>query len=338
MSKFNFEHELIAERAQNVNPSIGLHFTTPERNFSCEGQARAVNVVYEDIRDNNVVWQPDVLWEAKKIADGHGIKRIIDIGCGNGDKLVQYFQGGEYSIVGIDFHGSLSLSRASYPTWQWIEGDLTSYDDLSRISVELQSEEPAVLVLADVIEHLTDPRPLVAWIRTQLMAAPGSRLVVSTPDRLRLGYKNLISCPGNKAHIREWSLSELERFFVSSGLQIIRSGHTRANQFDTVNASIFIEMSCSPKHYQKFLVDSGLLHGNEDRPRHLLVTTEYSGFHNTGGIGTFVREQREVYGYDNTLCLFAGGADSLDRARLSAAKMISPSMLFALSDIEALPI
>lgn len=337
MSKFNFANELIAEQIKDSPAVIGLPFTTPERNFACEGQARVVNVIYEDICDNNVVWQPDVLWEAKKIADRHAMTHVIDIGCGNGDKLVHYFQGGAYNVVGIDFHGSLSLSRASYPTWQWIECDLTSYDDLSRISSDLSGEEPAVLVLSDVIEHLTDPRPLVAWMRAQLMARPGSRLVVSTPDRLRLGYKSVTSRPGNDAHIREWSLAELECFFVSSGLQIIRSGHTRANQFDPINASIFIEMSCSHEYYQEFLVNAGLLHDN-DRPRHLLVTTEYSGFHNTGGIGTFVREQRETYGYGESLCLFGGSVDALDRERLCAARLVSPSMLLDVSDIQALPI
>ena len=337
MSKFNFTNELIAEQTQDRPAVIGLSFATPERNFSCEGQARAVNVIYEDVCDNNVVWQPDVLWEAKKIADRHCMTRVIDIGCGNGDKLVHYFKGGGYNVVGIDFHGSLSLSRANYPSWQWIECDLTSYHDLSRISGALPGEEPAILVLSDVIEHLTDPRPLVAWMRAQLMARPGSRLVVSTPDRLRLGYKSINGRPANEAHIREWSLAELECFFLSSGLQIIRSGHTRENQFDPLNASIFIEMSCSHEHYQGFLVKTGLLHGN-DRPRHLLVTTEYAGFHNTGGIGTFVREQREAYGYGESLCLFGGSADALDPERLCGSRLISPSMLLNISDIQALPI
>lgn len=337
MSKFNFANELIAEQTQGSSAMDGLHFTTPERNFSCEGQARVVNVIYEDFRDNNVIWQPDVLWEAKKIADRHSMTHVIDIGCGNGDKLVHYFQDGGYNVIGIDFHGSLSLSRASYPASQWIECDLTSYDDLSRISDVLSGEEPAVLVLSDVIEHLTDPRPLVSWMRAQLMARPGSRLVVSTPDRLRLGYKSVTGRPENKAHIREWSLAELERFFISSGLQIIRSGHTRANQFDPINASIFIELACSHEYYQEFLINSGLLHGNE-RPQHLLVTTEYAGFHNTGGIGTFVREQRETYGYDKTLCLLGGSADALDQERLCAARLVSPSMLLDVSDIQTLPI
>lgn len=336
MSKFNFENELIATQEHHF-PAIGLHFTTPERNFSSEGEARSVNVIYEDAQSNNVVWQPDVLWEARNIADRQGITHVIDIGCGGGHKLVHYFQGGGYDVMGIDYHGSLSLSRASYPEWQWVECDLTSCDDLSRISLGLSTTEPVVMILSDVIEHLTDPRPLVAWMRTQLIGRPGSRLVVSTPDRLRLGYESETSRPENKAHVREWSFTELERFFVSSGLQIIRSGHTRANQFDPVHSTIFIESTCSHEYYQAFLLNAGLLHGN-DRPRHLLVTTEYSGIHNTGGIGTFVREQRESYGYDESLCLFGGSADGLDQERLRAEKLVSISMLLVESDIQSLPL
>ncbi|POA46187.1 hypothetical protein C1893_21630 [Pseudomonas sp. MPR-ANC1] len=336
MSKFNFENELIATQEHEL-PAIGLHFTTPERNFSSEGEARSVNVIYEDAQNNDVVWQPDVLWEARNIADRQGITHVIDIGCGGGHKLVHYFQGGGYDVMGIDYHGSLSLSRAAYPEWQWVECDLTSWDDLSRISLELTNTAPVVMILSDVIEHLTDPRPLVAWMRAQLIARPGSRLVVSTPDRTLLDYEDVNSRPENKSHVREWSFTELERYFVSSGLEIIRSGHTRANQYDPVISTIFIECACSEEFYKEFLIDVGLLHGDE-WPQHLLVTTEYAGIHNTGGIGTFVREQRESYGYDKSLCLFGGVANGLTQEILRAEKLVSTSMLLVESDIQSLPL
>ena len=337
ISKFNFTNESVAEKIGNTLPVIDLRFTTPERNFSCDGEAWAVNTIYEDTLSNNVVWQPDVLWEARKLADRHRITRVIDIGCGNGEKLVHHFPENEYDTVGLDFGGSLSLCRTHYPTRQWMECDLTSHDDFSRVSSNIKTDAPTIFILSDVIEHLVDLRPLMAWVRGRLMTNPTNRLVVSTPDRLRLGYQSITSRPQNKAHVREWSLEEMERYFASAGFQIIRSGHTRANQFDTKNSSIFIEAACSRDHYREFLVQTGLLHGHE-WPRHLLVTTEYAGFHNTGGIGTFIREQRETYGYDETLCLFAGGAESLDQERMRAARLVSPTTLLDLTDIEALPL
>ncbi len=193
------------------------------------------------------------------------------------------------------------------------------------------------MILSDVIEHLTDPRPLVAWMRAQLITRPGSRLVVSTPDRTLLDYEDVNGRPENKSHVREWSITELERYFVSSGLEVIRSGHTRANQYDPVISTIFIECTCSEEFYKTFLNNVGLLHG-DDWPQHLLVTTEYAGIHNTGGIGTFVREQRESYGYDKSLCLFGGIADGLTQEILRTEKLVSTAMLLVDSEIHSLPL
>jgi glycosyltransferase involved in cell wall biosynthesis len=169
------------------------------------------------------------------------------------------------------------------------------------------------------------------------MAKSGSKFIVSTPDRSRLKYKNPHLKPENEAHVREWSLVELQRFFVSCGFDISRSGHTRANQFDPFDSCIFIELSCTHSSYQQFLVSVGLIADLDYMPRHLLVTTEYAGFHNTGGIGTFVREQRITYGFGETLCLI-GGEQTYEKQLLVESQLVAPCMLFDPVDLHSLPI
>lgn len=329
MSKFNFPNEPISESASDSYDPTALAYTTPEANFACKGVARALNRIYEDYQANNVVWQPDVLLETRKVAEHIGIREIVDIGCGNGSKLVHYFPVDQYKTIGVDFHGSLELCRGKYPERHWIECDLTSYDDLARVTPLLESKNPQAFVLSDVIEHLTDPRPLISWVRSRLIANSNNRFIVSTPDRLRLGYGDMNAIPPNESHVREWSLSELRQFFASAGFEIVRSGHTRANQFDMINSSIFIELKCSANFYRDFLLQAGLIYG-DSLPEHAIVTGEYAGFHNTGGIGTFVKEQRETYGVEQTLCLIMGEPDeNQGREQYVKAKAIGPQFLLS---------
>ena len=72
-------------------------------------------------------------------------------------------------------------------------------------------------------------------------------------------------------------------------------------------------------------------------PKHLMLTTEYSDFRRTGGIGTFVRDWRDSVGFANTLCLFLGaGMDDLPK--LSEINLVSPYNFFDDEYVASLPI
>lgn len=335
MNKFNFPPEPI--RCYELkHVSLDLRLATPEQNFGSRGVTREINALYEDVLHNNVIWQPDVYAEARAVADQFGIKRVVDVGCGNGEKLVHYFPADQFGTVGLDFHGSLALARGTYPTTTWVECDLNSSGDLARIFGEMNPDEPVLLILSDVIEHLPDPRLLLAQLRTVLLRHTANRLVLSTPDRIRLDYTSYGAYPDNRAHVREWTHEELAVFCEAAGFQVERYGHTRANQFDEKYSTIYIQLRCERIRYVEFLQTAGLLH---DRllPRHLLLTAEYAGLHSTGGIGTFVAEQRLAYGVENTLCLFIGQQDTLDPALFRRLKLIKPALLVDPLDL-SLPI
>ncbi|OYY97848.1 MAG: hypothetical protein B7Y42_07810, partial [Polaromonas sp. 28-63-22] len=159
-----------------------------------------------------------------------------------------------------------------------------------------------------------------------LLKHPSNRLVMSTPDRAMLDYKPYGAYPENRAHVREWTHEELVVFCQAAGFQVERYGHTRANQFDEQYTTIYIQLRCDPDRYLEFLQVAGLLH-DDVMPRHLLLTAEYAGLHSTGGIGTFVVEQRLTYGVENTLCLYIGQEESLDAELFPRFKLINSQML-----------
>lgn len=334
MTKFNFTAEPIRLRELPQLP-LDMRLATPEQNFGCRGAAREINALYEDVLHNHVIWQPDVYAEARAVAEQCGIKRIIDVGCGNGEKLVHYFPVEEFQTIGLDFHGSLILSKTTYPDREWAECDLNSKRDLIRVFNEIDTDVPVLLILSDVIEHVPDPRLLLSQLRTVLLCNAANRLVLSTPDRARLDYKSYGGYPENRAHVREWTHDELVSLCQAAGFQIERSGHTRANQFDEKYCTIYVQLCCEPSQYVEFLRGTGLLY-SATLPRHLLLTSEYAGLCSTGGIGTFVAEQRLTYGVDNTICLFIGQQDDLDSELFQRLQLIRPQVLVDDADL-ALP-
>lgn len=324
MPRFDFRNEPIVASNPTSQPALDVRNASPQRNFGCGGKARAINEIYNDEQSDTLVWQPDVLWEARRVAEQLGLREIVDIGCGNGDKLIHHFGSDDYHTLGIDFQGSLATVRRNYPDRIWKECNLASYQDLGRLFDTINIATPKLIVLSDVLEHLSDPLPVLAFARKLLLHDPRNRFFLTTPDRLRQGYLDANGIPENRSHTREWTLPELEGFMLAAGFQILRSGHTRANQFDIKNSTLFVELACSAEHYAQFLQQTFDI-PLATAPKHLLITSEYANFKKSGGMGAFVREQRETYGMDNTLCLFTGALQPEDMPALQESRLLSMS-------------
>lgn len=334
MNKFYFPPEPIRVREWQTIP-LDARLTTPEQNFGCNGVAREINALYADTPSDNVMWQPDVYTEARLLADRCGIKRIVDVGCGNGEKLVHNFPAAEFQTVGLDFHGSLELATGAFPDARWVECDLNSTADLAQFFGGLNPDEPVLMILSDVIEHIPDPRLLLAQLRTVLLQHPANRLVVSTPDRVLLDYKTYGKAPDNLAHVREWTHEELANFCLAAGFQVERCGHTRANQFDEKYSTIYVELRCEPTQYIAFLKERGLLY-SDVLPSRLLVTAEYADMLGTSNVGTFCHELRRTYGQAETLCLFIGKPEKLNPSAIQLHQLIKPELLVDQHDLHLL--
>jgi len=170
--------------------------------------------------DLNAVWQPDLYLEAAAVARRLGSRRIVDVGCGTAAKLAELHP--EFEIVGIDFGSNIAACRERYDFGTWIESDLDASEELGYDDVA-----GAVLVCGDVIEHLVHPERMLRMVRHALDQGAVA-LFLSTPERVLTSEPSDVGPPLNKAHVREWTLAELEQFLASERL-VGYFGLTRSN-------------------------------------------------------------------------------------------------------------
>jgi SAM-dependent methyltransferase len=182
-------------------------------------QARLKPNYFKDA-DYEGVWQPDVYPDAATLAERLGAQRIIDVGCGTGQKLASLHP--DFEIVGIDYGSNIEVCRQLYDFGTWLEIDLDRDESLG-----ISDFTNAVLVCADVIEHLVYPEKLLRLLSNALDHGAGA-IVLSTPDRDLINMPGNLGPPPNPAHVREWTSGELERFMAVSGL-LGRFGRTRTN-------------------------------------------------------------------------------------------------------------
>jgi|GEM_PF-740745 len=185
------------------------------------------------------VWQPDVYPLAALLGRRLGALQIVDVGCGRAEKLGQLHP--EFLVTGIDFGVNMSHCRQHRNFGQWIEADLEKPCSL-RQPPELLAR--SVVVCSDVIEHLVDPTALLGTLRGLLERAPV--LLLSTPERILVRGDEHMGPPPNKAHVREWSLDELDSLLRSSGFEVNFIGLTRSNTKDNEMKSILVVLTGKP--------------------------------------------------------------------------------------------
>lgn len=153
---------------------------------------------------------------ARRLADQKPLRRVADIGCGPGTKLMEMF-GEQFDIHGFDQPEAIEICRTRY------ERGTFEVIDLDRECPEKNEEGVFDLVIcADVIEHLEYPERLLRHI--QRMSDRHTQIILSTPDRVRLNGAEARS-PTNKAHVREWTYDEFRCFLEHTGF-VIESAET----------------------------------------------------------------------------------------------------------------
>jgi len=154
--------------------------------------------------NNKDEWQKEVYEYAEQIARKNNYKKIIDIGCGSGYKLLKHFGEG-FEITGLEIEDTLEYLKNNYPDHTWLDSYTT---DFSSLNAEL-------IIISDVIEHVVDPDKLI----NNLRKIKHSKLfIISTPDRLILRNRSLRNKYGparNKAHAREWTGDEFKKYIES---------------------------------------------------------------------------------------------------------------------------
>jgi len=161
-----------------------------------------------------IVFQAAVYEEAERLAVELGIERIIDVGCGWGDKLAKLHEAHpDWIIEGVDYGDNIEHCRQTHPWGRWHEADL----DGDALSASLTGAPPAVVICADVVEHVLDPDRLL-----RKLANLGQPIVVlSTPAREVQYPKGHMGPPQNLCHVREWRSSEFAKVVQDAGFTIL---------------------------------------------------------------------------------------------------------------------
>ena len=173
----------------------------------------------------DVIYQPHVYHFAGYLAQRFGCEYVIDVGCGTAGKLIKLSP--PLKIIGIDIGDNITFCRRIYPMHSWIECDLENPEDLN-FSEDLLAR--AVIICADVIEHLRNPLSLLQKLKDFLNYSPVCLL--STPERDLVRGLGDFGPPTNPHHVREWNITELYNLLSLLGFNVEFIGLTINNDRD----------------------------------------------------------------------------------------------------------
>lgn len=257
-------------------------------------------IQYRPYVGDELEWQRPVYEHALSLYEADtGFARILDLGCGAGTKTLSRF-GGTGKLLQVDRNDFRDdAAKASDVPFEQVS--LEQYDDLEALLAMLDAGEPTLIVCADVIEHLIDPRPLLSFIRRVLMRHPDNVAVLSTPNHDSFEGVRSGSLPSNREHCRQWSVFGMGRQLRSAGFEVTRFGRAAMHEYDETGHTIVAELRCSPEHYAAFLAQAGI---PKPAPR-LLITGEHKLCNRGGGIGAYALQSDIVLG-DESIVLFHG--------------------------------
>ena len=147
----------------------------------------------------------------KLIGQMHGIKKICELGCGNG-YLANEFSKLGYEVCGVDSSESgIDLAKKNYgEKINFLRGEIDR--NISRI---LGQEKFDLVVASEVLEHLYRPSDLIE--ASEALLKKGGYLLLTTPYH---GYlKNLAIAIANRvdAHVNPlWDCGHIKFFSVKT--------------------------------------------------------------------------------------------------------------------------
>jgi 2-polyprenyl-3-methyl-5-hydroxy-6-metoxy-1,4-benzoquinol methylase len=190
---------------------------------------------FDDVRKNNndIVFQPHVISFAAYLANRLNCSYLIDLGCGNAEKLVIHHP--KFKIIGIDFKNNIGKCKNIYDFGTWIEIDFDKPHDI-EISEEILKN--SIIICSDVIEHLENPSFLLQSIKKILNFS--KLCIITTPERdLKRGTKDF-GPPLNPHHIREWNFTEFKNLLEFHNFNLAFKGLTVSNNKEDLKETIIV--------------------------------------------------------------------------------------------------
>lgn len=148
-----------------------------------------------------------VEWMSRHLGPSGRGRRALDVGCGSGTFLLPLRERG-WEVCGIEpLEAWAAVARERFG----LAVTTGFYDRQSYPESRFD-----LIVMSHVIEHLPDPRPILAAVTSHL--APGGCLFIGTPNVV---LPKLTPSIGsfNAAHVRLYSLNTLSRLLAGSGFK-----------------------------------------------------------------------------------------------------------------------
>lgn len=169
-----------------------------------------------------------------------GDVRVLDVGCGNGSQLALPLARRGFQVTGVDVDGP-SIEHANR-----LAAALPNASFLCQDVSELETEPFDVVILSEVLEHMEEPRELLAASVRRL--AEGGVVVVTVPngygefeldsrlfrllrlqrvvDRLAKNNGEVMAATDNHAsgHVQFFTRRRLRRLFDECSLAVFREG------------------------------------------------------------------------------------------------------------------
>ena len=213
--KLQKEKEIFQKELSQAKPILKTYQKEKNYFIQLNYKSRSKYTHFSDL-ENEDKWQLEVYLHALGLMKKHDFKKVIDIGCGSGYKLMHYLH--EYKTLGLELKENLKFLRKKYPERKWA---LSDFDSEKKFKAD-------VVICSDVIEHLVDPNLLIDFIKRISF----KYLVISTPDR-ELVYEESSEFrdgpPRNPAHVREWNFKEFAEY-ISSHFEVIDHRVTNLKQ------------------------------------------------------------------------------------------------------------
>ena len=161
--------------------------------------------------------------------------RILDIGCGNASPTVtkRWFPGCHYSGADIQRYNLGDADLAAMDAFFPLGADGSGYDAIPNASYDF-------VILNHVIEHMTDPGPIVAKLCARLR--PGGFIWIAFPSRRSLtlprSVDETLNFYDDPTHVFLPDLRQIARIVEENGVPVLHAGRSREG-FLTTLADVF---------------------------------------------------------------------------------------------------
>ncbi|MGO9451716.1 MAG: glycosyltransferase [Candidatus Binataceae bacterium] len=285
------------ERATD-NPALmtSIKLVTPQQNYGAGGGSRSLSGLLAIARGRTEPLDLDAseLWNrVAEEASAAKAKRVLLLGFipeAGASALADRLAG---ELQTIDLFSDLGQPHDCRN--RRLAADFAFPAELDLAYEELRSlPGPVLIVAVNLLEHLADPRPALAFMRQVLLLNEGNLLLLASPDRA-LG--EAANPPAEEIWLRSWTQDELAALLRMSGFDLGSDAlpspaHVRIEMGGRMRSDTLLLARCTIGSYDAFLQAQGLPYAYDPASRiHLVVTDEHAKIPPvSGGIGSYVED------------------------------------------------